>query len=85
MDLNMCYIYIYIYDWLRMVNRAGERLGTRVSVIGVSSLVNSGAGDKLRSSNIRTSYLRVHGIQIETTGGGRSTSNFTPQEEVLVT
>lgn len=55
--------------------------GTRVSVIGVSSLVNSGAGDKMRASNIRTSYLRVVGIDIETTGGGRNSSNFTPQEE----
>lgn len=55
--------------------------GTRVSVIGVSSLVNSGAGDKLNSSNIRTSYLRVVGIEIETQGGGRNSSNFSPQEE----
>ena len=55
--------------------------GTRVSVIGISSLVNSGAGDKMNASNIRTSYLRVVGIEIETTGGGRNLTNFTPQEE----
>ena len=55
--------------------------GTRVSVIGVSSLVNSGAGDKMNAANIRTPFLRVVGIDIETTGGGRNSSNFTPQEE----
>ena len=42
--------------------------GTRVSVMGVSSLFNSGAQKKLQSSsNIRTPYLRVVGIQVTMT------------------
>ena len=39
--------------------------GTRVSVMGVSSLFNSGAQKKLQSSSsVRTPYLRVVGIQV---------------------
>lgn len=57
--------------------------GTRVSVMGVFSLMTAG-GDKNRgssSSSIKVSFLRVVGIQIESDGGGRSTSYFTSQEE----
>ena len=38
--------------------------GTRVSVVGVSSLFNSGATQKLQANAVRTSYLRVIGIQV---------------------
>lgn len=57
--------------------------GTRVSVMGISSLFTSGGKQSVQSSNhIRTPYLRVCGIQIETDGGGRASSSYTPQEEV---
>lgn len=59
--------------------------GTRVSVMAISSLTNTGAKSKLQTaSNIKTPYLRVVGIQIETEGGGRSSSSFSPQEEELM-
>lgn len=56
--------------------------GTRVSVIGVVSLFNS-AGQKkgVGSATIRTPFLRVLGMQIDTDGSGRSSGHFTPQEE----
>jgi DNA replication licensing factor MCM5 len=50
--------------------------------MGISSLFNSNAKEKLNSSSaIRTPYLKVVGITIEADGGGRSTSSFTPQQE----
>ena len=56
--------------------------GTRVSVMGISSLMQTASRDKLGgSSNVRAPYLKVVGVQVETNGGGRSTSTFSPQEE----
>ena len=55
--------------------------GTRVGIVGISSLMNSGERSKTGSSSIRTSYLRVVGIHVESEGGGRSTNYFTPAEE----
>lgn len=58
--------------------------GTRVAVIGVMALFES---QKQRgpsggaSSSVRTSYIRVLGIEIEADGGGRISSRYTPQEE----
>lgn len=56
--------------------------GTRVSVMGISSLMQTTSRDRLSSSaNVRAPYLKVVGVQIETNGGGRSTSSYSPQEE----
>eukprot|EP01036_Dinobryon_divergens_P033477 gene33477-43263_t len=56
--------------------------GTRVSVMGVSSLFNAGAQKKLQaSSSIRTPYLRVVGIQVEMDGSGRTGTQFSVDEE----
>jgi len=56
--------------------------GTRVSVMGISSLFNSGAKQKLQASSaIRTPFLKVVGIQVEMEGGGRTNTQFTPDEE----
>eukprot|EP01034_Spumella_vulgaris_P021414 gene21414-27444_t len=56
--------------------------GTRVSVIGISSLYNAGARQKLKTSEaLRSSFLRILGIQIEFAGGGRTVNLFTPAEE----
>lgn len=56
--------------------------GTRVSVIGISSLFNAGARKKLKTTEaLRSPFLRVLGIQIEFAGGGRTTNIFSPQEE----
>mmetsp|Transcript_12370 Transcript_12370/g.18763 ORF Transcript_12370/g.18763 Transcript_12370/m.18763 type:complete len:729 (-) Transcript_12370:32-2218(-) len=55
--------------------------GTRVSVMGISSLMQNATREKLKSTSVRTPYLRVVGIQVDTAGGGRSTSSFSPQEE----
>jgi DNA replication licensing factor MCM5 len=52
--------------------------GTRVSVMGVASLLSQAKG---QSNNIRTPYLRVVGIQIDNEGGARVGTAFTPQEE----
>ena len=54
--------------------------GTRVGIIGISALMNERS--RMNSgTNIRTPFLRVVGIQVESEGGGRSTSYYTPQEE----
>jgi DNA replication licensing factor MCM5 len=56
--------------------------GTRVSVIGISSLYNAGARQKLKTSEaLRSSFLRILGIHIEFAGGGRTVNLFTPAEE----
>jgi DNA replication licensing factor MCM5 len=60
--------------------------GTRVSVLGIASLFTSAANASLRSgsgnTSIRTPYLKVIGVQIESEGGGRADTVFTPSEEV---
>lgn len=71
---------IVLYVDRYLVDRVSP--GTRVSILGVSSLMNSGAKRKYQTSNeIRTGYIKVLGIQLEYDGGGRSTTTFTPQEE----
>ena len=55
--------------------------GTRVSVIAVASLYSTGERSKLAISSIRTPYLRVLGIQLESESGGRDSVVYTPQEE----
>jgi len=57
--------------------------GTRVSVMGILSLFNSGTKQaKMQASvPIKTPYLRVMGIQIEADAGGRASSIYTPEEE----
>eukprot|EP01038_Epipyxis_sp_PR26KG_P005704 gene5704-7872_t len=57
--------------------------GTRVSVVGISSIFNS-SKKKVKgsqSNNIRETYLRVCGIHADLEGSGRTNSIFTPQEE----
>ena len=53
--------------------------GTRVSIVGISSLVAGDRGSK--GASTRSYYLRVLGIQIDTHSGGRMASLYTPQEE----
>lgn len=57
--------------------------GTRVSILGITSLFQSsktkGVGGG--SSSIRTPYLKVIGVQIESEGGGRADTVFTSAEE----
>lgn len=55
--------------------------GTRVSVVGISSIFNGRTKDKVQNANVRQPYLRVLGIQVDTEGGGRTNAVFTPQEE----
>lgn len=60
--------------------------GTRVSVIGIASLFANNANGRKgpgssMASTVRTPYLRVLGIEVDSEGGGRTTANFTPQEE----
>lgn len=55
--------------------------GTRVSVMGISSLFSGNTQKLSTTAPIKTPYLRVCGIQIETDGGGRASSSYTPQEE----
>jgi DNA replication licensing factor MCM5 len=49
--------------------------------MGISSLMQNMSREKISSSSVRAPYLRVVGIQIETSGGGRSNNYYTPQEE----
>lgn len=54
--------------------------GTRISVIGISSLYNNGG--KTSSTNpLKSLFLKVLGIQVEFEGGGRTSTVFTPLEE----
>ena len=54
--------------------------GTRVEVMGISSL--SGPGQqKGGTSTVRLPYLRVVGININTEGSGRVSRNYSPSEE----
>ena len=57
--------------------------GTRVSILGISSLMNTSMKGSANSSNspICTSYLRATGIEIAATGSGRVATMFTPAEE----
>ena len=67
----------------RLIDRVPP--GTRVSVLGVSCLFTSNARQKLgpaaAAANIRTPYLRVVGISIDTDGAGRAGDAYTPQQE----
>lgn len=56
--------------------------GTRVAVIGIASLFQQ-AGKKGSglAASVRTPYLRVLGIQVDAEGGGRTSSQFTLQDE----
>ena len=64
--------------------------GTRVSIMGIASIFNQGRGRRGKgkrgsmgsiSSAVRTPYLRVVGIEIESEGSGRAETTFTPDEE----
>ena len=60
--------------------------GTRVSVMGIFSLVSTAPGKGSGSAaggakGVKTSYLRVVGIEIGANGGGRMSSMFSPLEE----
>ena len=56
--------------------------GTRVSIIGIASLMNRNATEKAKSGTpIRTLFLRVLGIEITAGAAGRMTTSFTPTEE----
>ncbi|OQR86881.1 DNA replication licensing factor MCM5 [Achlya hypogyna] len=62
-----------------LVDRAPP--GTRVSILGISSVFNSGAKRQVGAVAIRTPYLRVVGIEIDEEGAGRARAVFTPSEE----
>jgi DNA replication licensing factor MCM5 len=58
--------------------------GTRVSVMGVLSMSQRGSSSKYASAiagGSRPLFLRVVGIEIDNTGTGRLSTNFTPAEE----
>jgi DNA replication licensing factor MCM5 len=55
--------------------------GTRVSVVGISSLFNGGMRQQAGANALRSPYIKVLGIQIDNEGGGRTNTIFTPQEE----
>jgi len=61
--------------------------GTRVSIMGISSIFNAarggGKGSRARSVAVavRTPYLRVVGMAIDDRGSGRASSDFKPEEE----
>uniref|UniRef100_K3W6E1 DNA replication licensing factor MCM5 n=1 Tax=Globisporangium ultimum (strain ATCC 200006 / CBS 805.95 / DAOM BR144) TaxID=431595 RepID=K3W6E1_GLOUD len=61
-----------------LVDRASP--GTRVSVVGITSVVNAGA-KQIGAVAIRTLYLRVVGIEIDEEGAGRAKATFSPAEE----
>lgn len=56
--------------------------GTRISVVGVASLYNTGRGrGNSASSNQRGLFVKAFGIHVEFEGSGRTSTVFTPQEE----
>ena len=57
--------------------------GTRISVMGVSSLISTKGNQRLGSTAtpVKQPYIRVLGISIETDGSGRVGTNYTPAEE----
>ena len=58
--------------------------GTRVSVMGVSSIFNAargGRGNGKVAVAVRTPYLRVVGMSIDDRGSGRASAGFVPEEE----
>jgi len=57
--------------------------GTRISVLGVSSLLSASGKSRMGSvlSPVKIPYLRVLGLQVETDGTGRVGSTYSPQEE----
>jgi DNA replication licensing factor MCM5 len=57
--------------------------GTRVSVLAISSIFNSGAKKQIGAVAIRTPYLKVVGIQVDVEGAGRASANFTRQDEAM--
>lgn len=66
-QLNFIYAEVLSLEWLHpryLVDKVTP--GTRVSVVGISSLFNSGAKQKLQASSaIRTPFLKVVGIQVK--------------------
>jgi len=58
--------------------------GTRVSAIGILNLSSAKAKKMQTSSAIRTPYLRVIGLQVESSGGGRISTHFLPHEEEVL-
>jgi DNA replication licensing factor MCM5 len=56
--------------------------GTRISVVGVASLYNTGRSrGGGANSNQRGLFIKAYGIHVEFEGGGRTNTMFTPQEE----
>jgi DNA replication licensing factor MCM5 len=55
--------------------------GTRVSVLGISSLFNAGGGGGGRQSAVKSMYLKVVGLTVDSEGAGRALNVFTPDEE----
>ncbi|CAM9349081.1 unnamed protein product [Ascophyllum nodosum] len=56
--------------------------GTRVAVMGIASLYNSAAAKKqVGGVAIRTPYIQVVGVSVESEGAGRASVSFTPAEE----
>uniref|UniRef100_A0AAV1UUH8 DNA replication licensing factor MCM5 n=1 Tax=Peronospora matthiolae TaxID=2874970 RepID=A0AAV1UUH8_9STRA len=61
-----------------LVDRASP--GTRVSVVGITSVINAGSKN-IGAVAIRTLYLRVVGLEIDEEGAGRAKATFSPAEE----
>lgn len=54
--------------------------GTRVSVIGIASLYNNSRGPASQGA-VRSLYIKVVGVEVESEGAGRANTLFTPEEE----
>ena len=64
-----------------LVDRASP--GTRVSVIGISSVFSSKKNSNVGAVAIKMPYIRVVGIEVDEEGSGRARDIFTPAEEDL--
>lgn len=55
--------------------------GTRVVATGIYSTYDAGKSRREAPVALRTPYLRILGLEVDTDGTGRGTRNFTAEEE----
>lgn len=53
--------------------------GTRVSILGIASLYNNSRGPA--QGAVKSLYVKVVGVEVESEGAGRANTLFTPEEE----
>ncbi|KAK2706989.1 hypothetical protein QYM36_014872, partial [Artemia franciscana] len=85
-EFNIYFFHFSLYSVVYLCDKVVP--GNRVTILGIYSIKKNGKTTTKKSSKekvsvgVRAPYLRVLGIQIETTGSGRSAvSPFTPAEE----